>query len=79
MACRPTVTTRWSWSGMSSDFQNQGDLTRRIVAALAELPVRGVVTTGKGIDPAEVPAPPNVQVVRSAPHAEVLRRGGRSS
>jgi MGT family glycosyltransferase len=59
--------------GMSSDFQNQGDLTRRVVAALGELPVRGVVTTGKGIDPDEIPAPPNVQVVRSAPHAGVLR------
>ncbi len=58
---------------LSSDFQNQGDLLRRIAAALGELPVRGVVTTAKGIDPAEIPAPDNVQVVRSAPHAEVLR------
>jgi UDP:flavonoid glycosyltransferase YjiC (YdhE family) len=45
----------------------------RIVAALGDLPVRGVVTTGKGIDPADVPSPPTVQVVRSAPHSEVLR------
>jgi len=58
---------------LSSDFQNQDDLLRRIAAALDELPVRGVVTTAKGIDPADVPAPPGVQVVRSAPHAEVLR------
>ena len=58
---------------LSSDFQDQGELLRRIVIALGELPVRGVVTTGKGIDPADVPAPPNVQVVRSAPHAQVLR------
>jgi MGT family glycosyltransferase len=58
---------------LSSDFQNQGDLLRRIVAALGELPVRGVVTTGKGIDPGDVPARPGVQVVRSAPHSEVLR------
>ena len=58
--------------GMSSDFQNQADLTCRIVAAMAGLPVRGVVTTGKGIDPDEIPTPPNVQVVRSAPHADVL-------
>ena len=60
-------------AALSSDFQNQGDLLRRIAAALAELPVRGVITTGKGIDPREVPAAPNVQVVRSAPHAQVLR------
>ena len=58
---------------LSSDFQDQADLLRRIVIALGELPVRGVVTTAKGIDPADVPAPPNVQVVRSAPHAQVLR------
>ncbi len=60
-------------AGLSSDFQDQGDLLRRIVLALGELPVRGVVTTGKGIDPADLPAVPGVQVVRSAPHADVLR------
>ena len=58
---------------LSSDFQDQGDLLRRIAAALGELPVRGVITTGKGIDPADVPAAANVQVVSSAPHADVLR------
>jgi MGT family glycosyltransferase len=58
---------------LSSDFQNQGDVLRRIAAALGELPVRGVVTTGKGIDPADFPARAGVQVVRSAPHSEVLR------
>lgn len=57
---------------LSSDFQDQGDVLRRIVAALAELPVRGIVTTGKGIDPAGVPAQPGVQVMRSAPHSQVL-------
>jgi MGT family glycosyltransferase len=57
---------------LSSDFQDQGDLLRRIVAALGQLSVRAVVTTGKGIDPADVPAPPGVEVVRSAPHAQVL-------
>ena len=57
---------------LSSDFMDQGDLLGRIVAALRGLPVRAVVTTGKGIDPADVPGGPNVQVVRSAPHAQVL-------
>jgi MGT family glycosyltransferase len=57
---------------LSSDFQDQVDLLRRIVAALAELPVRGVVTTGKGVDPSEIRSQPGVQVVSSAPHAEVL-------
>jgi UDP:flavonoid glycosyltransferase YjiC (YdhE family) len=45
---------------------------RRIAAALGELPVRAVVTTGNAIDPADVPAPANVQVVRSAPHSAIL-------
>ena len=60
-------------AALSCDFQNQADLLRRIAAALGELPVRGVMTTGKGIDPASVPAPANVQIVRFAPHVEVLR------
>jgi MGT family glycosyltransferase len=58
---------------LSSDFQDQEDVLKRIVAALGELPVRGLVTTGIGIDPDAIAAPDNVQVVRSAPHREVLR------
>jgi MGT family glycosyltransferase len=60
-------------AALSSDFQDQEDLQGRIAAALGELPVRGVLTTGKGLDPADVPARDNLQVVRSAPHAQVLR------
>ncbi len=56
----------------SSDYQEQEELIARAVAALASLPVRGVVTTGRGIDPATVPAPPAVQVVQSAPHSAVM-------
>jgi MGT family glycosyltransferase len=57
---------------LSSDFQDQGDLLRRIIAAVGQLPVRAVVTTGKGIDPADLPAPPGVEVVSSAPHSQLL-------
>jgi MGT family glycosyltransferase len=56
----------------SSVFQHQTDLLRRVATALGELPVRGVLTTGRAVDPAEVPAPPNVRVVRAAPHRAVL-------
>jgi len=59
--------------GLSSDYQDQGDLLRRIAAALGSLPVRAVLTTGNGIDPASIEAPGNVQVVKSAPHSAVLR------
>jgi MGT family glycosyltransferase len=58
---------------LSSDFQDQEDLFHRIIHGLASLPVRGVVTTGQGVDPARFEAPANVRVVRAAPHAQVLR------
>jgi UDP:flavonoid glycosyltransferase YjiC (YdhE family) len=59
--------------GMSSTFQSQADALRRVADGLGRLPVRAVLTTGPAIDPAEVPAPANVRVVRAAPHREVLR------
>ncbi len=58
---------------LSAGFQGQEELLRRIVEALGTLPVRAIVTTGHGIDPATVPAPKNVEVVSAAPHREVLR------
>lgn len=60
--------------GMSSTFQDQAELLRRVVAALATLPVRGLVTTGPEIDPGEVPGTGSIHVVRSAPHAALLPR-----
>jgi MGT family glycosyltransferase len=58
----------------TSSVQQHGtaDLLGRVTAALGQLPVRAVVTTGRAIDPAEVPAAPGVRVVRAAPHAAVL-------
>lgn len=58
--------------GLSSTFQNQVAVLRRIVAALSRLPVRGVVTLGPALDPDEVPGSDNVVVLRAAPHAQVL-------
>jgi UDP:flavonoid glycosyltransferase YjiC (YdhE family) len=58
---------------MSSSHMEQRDALARAAAALGRLPLRGVLTTGPAVDPAAVPAPRNVQVVRSAPHARVLR------
>src|SRR3712207_8417270 len=57
----------------SSTYMKQLPMLQRIAAGPGELPVRGVITTGPAIDPADVAAPPNVTVVRSAPHNEVLR------
>jgi MGT family glycosyltransferase len=56
----------------SSIFQDQTGLLRRVAAGLGRLPVRGLVTTGRAVDPADVPAPANVRVVRAAPHGAVL-------
>lgn len=60
--------------GLSSVHQAQTETLDRICAALGRLPVRGLVTTGRAVDPEAVSAPANVDVVRSAPHSQVLRR-----
>jgi MGT family glycosyltransferase len=57
---------------MSSVFQAQAEVLRRIAAALGRLPVRAVLTTGPAIAPSDVPAPANVRVLRAAPHRQVL-------
>lgn len=58
--------------GLSSTFQDQVPLVRRIVEALGGLDVRGLVTLGEALDLGEVPARENVAVVRSAPHEQVF-------
>jgi MGT family glycosyltransferase len=59
--------------GFSSTYQNQGPVLRRVIEALSALPVRAVVTVGRMLDEDELGATDNVIVVRSAPHAEILR------
>jgi MGT family glycosyltransferase len=75
------VESNWRPSGdgpivlvaMSSTYQAQTDPLRRVAEGLGRLQVRGVLTTGPAVNPADVPAPPNVRVLRAAPHSEVLR------
>ena len=57
---------------LSSTFQDQVACLQRVVDALATLPVRGLVTTGPALGPADLRAAPNVTVVASAPHSQVL-------
>jgi MGT family glycosyltransferase len=59
---------------LTTGFMDQLPVLRRIVEGMGELPVRGVVTTGNAIGPADVPAPANAQVVRSAPHSAILEQ-----
>ena len=56
--------------GLSTTHQAHDALLERIVAALATLPVRALVTTG-GATLRSAP-PPNVHVARFVPHAQVL-------
>jgi MGT family glycosyltransferase len=58
--------------GLSSTFQDQAAVLRRIVEALSSLPVRAVVTLGQMLDAAAVTGTDNVAVVPSAPHAAIL-------
>ena len=57
---------------LSTSEQGQADLLQRCVDAVAQLPVRAIVTTGVSIDPASVKAGANTRVVRYVPHAEIL-------
>jgi MGT family glycosyltransferase len=59
--------------GLSTTYQDQLPVLQRVVDALGRLPVRALVTTGEPVDPAALDAAPNVEVVRTAPHSEVLR------
>jgi MGT family glycosyltransferase len=59
---------------MSSTFQDHADALQRCIDALAALPVRGILTTGLAIAPSELRATPNVTVVASAPHSQVLEQ-----
>ncbi|MGW6620414.1 glycosyltransferase [Nocardia sp. NPDC055002] len=57
---------------LSTSEQGQADLLQRCVDAVARMPVRAIVTTGAAIDPVTVRAGVDTQVVRYAPHADIL-------
>jgi MGT family glycosyltransferase len=58
--------------GLSSTYQDQTAVLRRIAAALGRLPVRGLITLGPSIPLDGFAAPANVTVVEAAPHSQVL-------
>lgn len=57
---------------LSTSEQGQADLLQRCVDAVAQLPVRAIVTTGTSIDPASVSPGTNTRVARYVPHADIL-------
>ena len=67
IAARPFVLV-----AMSSTYQAQDALLRRVVAALNNQPVYALVTLGPGLRTEEVPGTSNVAVAASAPHADLL-------
>jgi MGT family glycosyltransferase len=58
---------------LSSVYQDQTELLGRIAQGLGRLPVGGVLTTGRAVEPCEIHAPPNVSVLRAAPHRQILQ------
>jgi MGT family glycosyltransferase len=60
---------------LSTSFQNQAALLRRIIAALGTMDLDAVVTVGPAMEKEneKFEAPPNVSVVHSAPHDTVMK------
>lgn len=57
---------------LSTLDQGQGTVMQRVIEALTSLPVRGLVTLGPALDPAQFNAPPNVRLEAFIPHSAVL-------
>jgi MGT family glycosyltransferase len=64
---RPLVVVSFS-----STYMAQERVLGRVIEGVRELNARVLVTTGPAIDPASLPHPGNVEIVRSAPHAQVF-------
>jgi UDP:flavonoid glycosyltransferase YjiC (YdhE family) len=60
--------------GFSTTFQNHGAALQRVVDALAELPVRAVVTLGHGLTEGEIASTENAQILAGASHDALMRR-----
>jgi len=58
--------------GLSSTYMHQEGLMERILAALSDLPVRVLASTGPELDPGELRVPENIELRRWVPHPLVL-------
>jgi len=56
----------------STTFQNQSAILQKVIDALGELPVRGIVTLGPALDAVQLRVPGNVEVQRLARHSELF-------
>jgi MGT family glycosyltransferase len=59
-------------ASFSTTYMNQLDLIKRVLRAFADLPVRGLLTTGPAVDVGVLEPPDNVVVRDFVPHAAVL-------
>jgi hypothetical protein len=57
---------------LSSQYMHHEEPMERILRALADLPIHVLATTGHELDPAELRAPPGMEVRRYVPHVSVL-------
>nr|MBI1229374.1 hypothetical protein [Cytophagales bacterium] len=64
---RPLVVVSFS-----TTFQNQASTVKRCIQALAELPVRCLITSGWAINLENIDVPEHIKVIRSAPHSQVF-------
>ena len=53
---------------LSTSYQAQAPLLKRLIDACADLPVRIIATTGPAVDPDCIETPANARVVRFVPH-----------
>ena len=65
---RPLLLTAFS-----TTFQNHAGAVQRVIEAQTRLPVRGVVTLGGSLEPADLLGAANVALLPSAPHGAVMR------
>ena len=58
--------------GLGATYAHQDEILEAIIGTLANLAVRGLVTTAGQVDPGALPQPPNVTVADYVPHSLVL-------
>ncbi len=58
---------------LSTSFQNQADILRRIIAAVGTLNLDAVVTTGPAMQQESFAPPDNVTILPGAPHDAIMR------
>lgn len=81
MTLAPSVGSNWTRKepkkplllvSLSTGFMEQVDVINRLCAALGELAVEALVTTGHAIAPSEIVAPANVEVLQHVDHNAVF-------